>query len=223
MPVVLTFSLTPKERKDKYILAPYRNKLEKLDVKTIVSWANDTSHVVAGKRNTGLGLQALINGRHIVTVDYVDAIVAATVKPPQDADVPFSPLELDFEGNFPDPLDYLPPHANEPVDRPPRMFTPDERRKKLFESWTFIFCDERQYASLLAPILDAHGKAEQFKLEPHRTTPRELVDFAKKRGGEVAVVRFKHIEDKEWSGDFIHEVESLWVNWNFFFCVFRLR
>src|SRR5256714_1092986 len=53
--------------KTKDPLKPKRDRLEQLDIKTILEYVTEwTTHVVAAKRNTGKGLQALINGRYIV-------------------------------------------------------------------------------------------------------------------------------------------------------------
>jgi hypothetical protein len=203
-----------KQRKDsKTAMAPFRAKLEALDIKTVATWTDSTTHVVAGKRNTAIGLQALINGCHIVTEEYLDTIarIAAVPPVPEGQPSPVSPLEIDFDANWPKPEDYLPPKGHEPVTQPSTAYSPDPRRKNLFSGWTFIFCEDLQYENLLGPITDGHGKSEKFVLNPGDTRPEELVVFVQKRrqGSDVAVVRFRSNQDPAWATEFVEKVQEL--------------
>lgn len=211
-PVVFSFSLTTKERMDKNVMAPYRAKVEGLDIKTIAAWADRTTHVVATKRNTAFGLQALINGRHIVSSPYLDAIVRAATVPPEGG-LPMSPLELDFDAHWPQPEAFLPPPGHEPVVSPAEAFGPDPRRRTLFDGWLFVFCEDVQYKSLLGPITDAHGKADRFTLVAKATRPHELADFVRAReraSRRVAVIQFRSKTEPEWEREFTSQVEELY-------------
>lgn len=196
-------------------MIPHRNKVEAFDIKTIGTWTSETTHVVASKRNTAIGLQGLVNGRPIVTSDYLDAIEKVARQPTGSGER--SPLEVNFDKNFPSPDDFLPPHQNEPVNRPIELYRPDERRGKLFDGWVFIFCDDTQYSNLLGPITDAHGKAEKFTLQYPNTIAPDIVDFVKKRGhsGEVVPVRFTYKKDMDWGDNLVAECEKLLVHLDF--------
>jgi len=211
-PVIFSISLTSKERKDKNTMAMYRSHLEKLDIKTIATWADSTTHVVAAKRNTAIGLQALVNGRYIVTHSYIDAIVSAAKLPSAvNGATPHSSLECDFDKNWPKPENFLPPVGYEPVSKPPEAYSPDGRRKTIFEGWVFVFGDELQYHNLLGPITDASGKAEKFTIKDGLTLPEELAEFVQKKGhgSDVAVVRFRSKTHADWEVGFTRKLQQL--------------
>lgn len=215
-------------------MSPYQKKVEALDIKTIATFVPETTHVVATKRNTALGLQALINGRYIVTNSYLDAIVEAasvsgeesrTRKREKTGEEARSLLESDFEANWPNPEDYLPAYSNEPKDREVWRYRPDERRESLFEGYTFIFCERAQYDSFLGPITNAHGKLEKFELVPGQTTAEDLVKFVEKvgQGSRAVMVRFRGKKDPEWENQLSTEVQKMYVlnnpvytNWKVF-------
>ncbi|RPA97401.1 hypothetical protein L873DRAFT_1131786 [Choiromyces venosus 120613-1] len=196
-PIVFSVSLSSKDRKDKRSMIPFQNKVEALGIKTLATFVPLTTHVVASKRNTAIGLQALINGKFIVTSSYLDAVAQVARIPPHGRQ---SALEQDFDGNWPNPEEFLPPSNNEPGNRPSSLYRPDKSRRNLFEGYTFIFCDNLQYNNFLGPITDAHGKLERYDVQLGETTPEELVEFVRKRGHgtDVAVVRFIAKKSPEW-------------------------
>lgn len=192
-PVVLSFSLSSKELKGgKDPLVAVRSRVEDLDIKAVVQYViGKTTHVVSSKRNTAKGLQALINAKFIVTNSFVDALVYATT--PGDLDEPesASPLEQDFELNWPDPKQHLPAKGNEPNERPAEFFAPNPLRSNVFEGYTFVFCDQTQFESLQSPINNGGGKAVQFVLEPGKTSAEELVRYVKSVAGEKGMGEFE--------------------------------
>ncbi|KAI4121675.1 MAG: hypothetical protein LQ347_006774, partial [Umbilicaria vellea] len=217
-PVVLSFSYSGKELKGgKDPLIPIRSRLEDLDIKAIIPYIIDkTTHVVASKRNTAKGLQALVNGKYIVTDSFVDAVVYAAT--PGDLDEPesLSPLEEDFDANWPDALQHLPPRSKEPSQRPSEFFAPNPQRASVFEGYTFIFCDKTQFDSLQAPITNGSGKALLFTLNTGKTTAEDIVRYVKNVAGEkglgefedgsegkgVVIVRFRASKDaQDWAID----------------------
>ncbi len=218
-PVVLTFAASEKKPEGESNLDNARARLEHLDIKTLLPYdVGSTTHVVANKRNTAKGLQALINGKYIVTEAFIDAVAKAAA-PVHNAEDPTAPLpsalEEDFDGNWPDPLQYLPEHGREPVIRPPEMFAPNPDRSEVFAGYTFIFCDSTQYETLEMPITNGGGKARLFQLLPGESTVDEIVLFAraatgsKSNGKGVIVVRFrikKGMED--WAVSFAREIEK---------------
>ena len=192
-PVVFTFSLTSKETKaSKDPLAAYRNRLESFDIKVIVPYLIEaTTHVVAGKRNTAKGLQALINGKHIVSEDYIKSVEYAATPVDFDAAESLSRLEEDFDANWPNPFNNLPQKSKEPTERPAEDFLPNVERANVFEGYTFVFCDELQYETLQAPITNGGGKALYFALEAGKATTEDIVRYVKSVAGEKGIGEFE--------------------------------
>ncbi|KAI4130405.1 MAG: hypothetical protein LQ338_001743 [Usnochroma carphineum] len=185
-PTVLSVSSSPKEIKaGKDTLAALRNRLEGTDIKVVNTYIiGSTTHVVQGKRNTAKGLQALINGKYIVTESFVDALIYATTSGDLDADESLSPLEEDYDKHWPDEMQHLPSKGNEPKERPAEKFAPDPGRINVFEGYTVVFCDKGQFDTLQPPITNGGGKALYFQLRSGQTTTDELVGFIKNVAGE---------------------------------------
>ena len=150
-----------------------------------------TTHVVAGKRNTAKGLQALINGKYIVSEAFIDALIYAATPTDLDAEESLSPLEQDFDSNWPAAFEYLPVKSKEPSERPAEDFLPDTERGNVFEGYTFVFCDEVQYDTLQAPITNGGGKALHFAVEPGKTTTESIVRYVKSVAGEKGLGEFE--------------------------------
>jgi pSer/pThr/pTyr-binding forkhead associated (FHA) protein len=179
-PVVITYSLSSKEGKGKDPLSAPRGRLEDLDIKTIDVYATEfTTHVVATKRNTPKGLEALINGKYIVTDSYIDAVVYAATPEVLDSAESLSPLEQDFDRAWPDPLKHLPAPGKEPTSRPPAAYAPDKGRTTVFEFYTFVFSDKNQYDNLSSAINSGHGKALLFEVTPGRTKIDEFMQYVR--------------------------------------------
>ncbi|KAK0516660.1 hypothetical protein JMJ35_001263 [Cladonia borealis] len=222
-PVVFSFSLSSKEMKPgKDPLASYRTRLEDLDIKVILPYViGATTHVVSTKRNTAKGLQALINAKHIVAESYIDALVYATTPENLDELESLSPLEADFDNNWPNALEHLPAKSKEPNERPSEYFVPKPERSNVFDGYTFIFCDPTQFETLQAPITNGGGKALEYTLSPGKTTTEEIVRYVKNVAGEkglgefedgsegkgVVVVRFRGKKEfAEWAANLDTEV-----------------
>ncbi|KAJ6015932.1 hypothetical protein N7540_010523 [Penicillium herquei] len=219
-PAVLSFSFSSKELRSDDPLAKVRSKLEDLDIKTIIPYLVDqTTHVVQNKRNTAKGLQALINGKPIVSNAYIDALVYATTPTEFENDEALSPLETDFDAAWPNPTEYLPPAGKEPVDRPATVFGPDPARINVFEGYTFIFGDSAQFENLQAAINNGQGKALLYQVKDGVTTADEIVQFMREAGGQkgtrrrqeelgkVVLVRFRsNGENEQWSIEISNQV-----------------
>ncbi|KAI9656351.1 MAG: hypothetical protein M1821_005014 [Bathelium mastoideum] len=181
-PVVLSFTFPNKRAgSDEDAIAPYQYRLEPLDVKAVHDYVTgETTHVVAAKRNTARGLQALVNAKPIVTEAFVDALVAAAtpVPNPDDPSAPLpSLLEQDFDANWPDAAPYLPDESKEPVPRPSEAFNPKPERDEVFAGFTFVFLDSAQFGLLQAPINDGHGKALLYELVPGESTVDQVIEY----------------------------------------------
>lgn len=189
-----------------------------------------TTHVVHSKRNTPKGLQALINGKYIVADSFVDALIYATTPTDLDQDESLSPLEEDFDGNWPDAIQHVPPKGKEPNERPVEKFAPNPERSNVFEGYTVVFCEKIQFESLQATINNGGGKALYFELRSRQTTTDELVGYVKNVAGEkgpgeledgsegqgVVVVKFRgpHKDDLDWAAELGAEA-SLALNLRF--------
>ncbi|KAF2790967.1 hypothetical protein K505DRAFT_73342 [Melanomma pulvis-pyrius CBS 109.77] len=180
-PTVLTYAAREgKESKAR------STKLHALDIKTTTEFVYDkTTHVVAEKRNLTKVLQGLLSGAHIVTGDYLDAIINAATGPNDDpgAYLP-SKLEEDFDTWWPKEKDYIPPIGNEPVGRIAHMLEPNPARSELFKGLSFIFFDENQYNSLHDVVSGGSGKALHFTLNYGHTTIDDYVEFVRNTAGE---------------------------------------
>lgn len=216
---MLSFSFSSKEMRAEDPLAQVRSRLEPLDIKTVIPYlVEHTTHVVQSKRNTAKGLQALINGKYIVKNSYIDALVYATSPSDLENEESLSPLEIDFEAAWPDPVEHLPPAGNEPVSRPAAAFAPNPARINVFEGYTFVFGDAAQFANLQAAINNGQGKALHFEIKDGVTTAAEIVRFMKEAGGPkglnggpgepgVVLVRFRSKGEHEpWSIELGNEV-----------------
>ena len=97
-PLVFSFSFTNKElRHDPW--AKLRDDLEQLDIKYSAEYEQTlTSHVVSKKRNTPKGLQALINGKYIVTDSFITAVVEAATTSDDGESGAASALEQNYDG-----------------------------------------------------------------------------------------------------------------------------
>jgi nibrin len=186
-PVVLSFSFTSKELKANPIPS-LRENLEPLDIKILVDYIREsTTHVVARKRNISKCLQALINGKYIVDHTFINAIISVT----QSANDETSPLESDFESNWPNELENLPPRGSEPTERASDAYAPDSSRQEIFDGYTFIFCDQSQFDNLLGPITNGRGKALLRQVDPSTTKFEDFIRYVKDVAGEKGLGEFE--------------------------------
>lgn len=192
-PVVLSFMFSSKESKGgKDPLQAIKSRLEDLDIKSVLTYIiGKTTHVVSSKRNTAKGLQALINGKYIVADSFIDALIFATTPGDLDELESLCPLEEDFDANWPNELDHLPPKSKEPNERPIEYFRPNPERITIFEGYTFIFFDQVQFENLQAPVLNGSGKALYFPLDLGETSVDELVRYVKNAAGEKSLGEFE--------------------------------
>ncbi|KAI9656409.1 MAG: hypothetical protein M1831_004661 [Alyxoria varia] len=187
-PVVFSFSFGNKRDKDgEDRLEPFKVRLEPLDIKTIYPYVIDsTTHLVASRRNTTKGLQALINAKHIVTEQYLSAVSTAATPPilAAEGELPtWSPLEQDFEANWPDPLEYIPSSGKEPNPRPSEYFAPNPDRINVFDGFTFVVGDQKQHG-LVDPITNGSAKCLFHTVQMGETSVQDFVDYVKTAGGK---------------------------------------
>ncbi|OAL05946.1 hypothetical protein IQ06DRAFT_289996 [Phaeosphaeriaceae sp. SRC1lsM3a] len=218
-PVVVTYA--SRESKDSKARSA---KLHALDIKTSADFLFDkTTHVVSQKRNLPKVLSGLVAGKHVVSADFLDAVLSvATTSVDEEENYQPSKLEEDFDAWWPKEKDYIPPIGAEPVARPQEMLEPDTSRAEIFMGLTFVFLNESQYNSLLEPVTCGGGKGLLFDVRPGETTIDEYVDYVhsvagkKKRsqGGKdklpVVTVRLAGYPDgmEEWAAKFVTGVDQ---------------
>ncbi|EJT71203.1 DNA damage response protein RcaA [Gaeumannomyces tritici R3-111a-1] len=188
-PVVCSVSFTKRElAADAWL--NLRQRYEQLDIKFIADYDRRlTTHVVTKKRNTPKGLQALIGGRYIVTDTFLDAVTDAAVLPSEGTGA--SALEQDFDVNWPNPLNHIPPRGDEPTDRPGDAYEPNERRREVFDGYTFIFFEKAQHDNLMPVIADGKGKALLREVVPHETEIDDFIGYVKGVAGEKGLGEFE--------------------------------
>ena len=186
--MTFSFSFTKKELVNGTLTAVCE-RLGPLDIKALNHYEPGvTSHLIVSKRNTAKGLQALIDGRYIVHYDsYLKAVTAAATRSDPEAK---SALEEDWDGNFPNPLQYLPPRGEEPTERGEDAYAPNTNRNNMFEGYTFIFCNKNQFNTLLAPITEGGGKALLREVLFNGTDMSDFIRFVKDVAGEKGLGSF---------------------------------
>ncbi|KAF8853221.1 hypothetical protein BDZ45DRAFT_598882 [Acephala macrosclerotiorum] len=215
VPVTLTYSLTTKEIRTGVHTAICK-RLGPLDIKVPQEYDRRyTTHVVAKKRNTAKGLQALINGKHIVLELFVDNLVTAATPGEGGAAL----LEKDFEAHFPDASQYLPPRGQEPTERSESAYGPNPARQDMFAGYTFVFYEKTQYDNLFRPIEDGSGKAMLRVPVPNETTVDDFVRYVKGVAGEKGLGEFE--DGSEGKGVVVvkfNPVKGAGVEWYANFC-----
>ncbi|USW48243.1 Putative forkhead-associated (FHA) domain, SMAD/FHA domain superfamily, nibrin, second BRCT [Septoria linicola] len=199
-PVVLAFTTgVPKSAKAKgTALAAERKKLDRCDVKTATEYiSNYTTHAVAKKRNTSAVLQALLQGKWVVSTLFVDALVAACKQDGKEPDGSprASPLERDYNKHWPKEDEYICPTAGEPVSRPDSWLKPNHARAELFKDYTFLFFGSAQHSSLTAVVNAGGGKSLCFEFEDGKTSVTDVVEFVKELAGKKHARRFTLSEE----------------------------
>ncbi|KAL1846400.1 hypothetical protein Daus18300_014269 [Diaporthe australafricana] len=192
-PVVLSFSFSKRELEtDPWALI--RQKLEPLDVKYIAEYDHkNTTHVVSKRRNTSKVLQALINGKYVVVEGFMEAVIQAAMPKTGDVEgVQLSALERDFDANWPEAMQYLPPKADAPgADRSDEIFAPDERRRSVFDGYTFVFYEKKRFEELHPAITSGKGKALLSEVVPDQTTTDDFIRYVKCIAGEKGLGEFE--------------------------------
>lgn len=161
--------------------------LEPLDIKYVTDGrATGFTHLVSKKRNNSKVTQALINGQLIVSQAFMDAVAKAAAPKLDENGVETSPLEQDFDENWPDPAKFVPsgPEGDDVA------FAPDERRRDIFEGYTFIFYDKR-YDNVLPVITAGKGKALLRKVVPGQTDVDDFIRYVKSVAGEKGLGEFE--------------------------------
>lgn len=185
-PVVLCSSSASKTNN---VFAKQRATLEAADIKLMKEYvSNATTHSISKRRNTPSNLQALVQGRWLVTDEYVSALLGA-VKPSSGGEP--RPLELDFHGKWPSEQPYLPPPGTEPVKRPNDMYFPREGRDEIFADHVFLFLTQSQYDNLLSVITSGGGKALLWEVELGESKVEELVEYIKEVAGRKDAGQFR--------------------------------
>lgn len=224
-------------KKSPDILKTFSEKLSPLDIKTVNSYIIDaTTHIVSNKRNIPKGLQALVNGKHIVTEDYIGSIVGAAISEgtTDEGAHLLSLLEQDFDSNWPDARRYLPGPGKEPIPRAAEDFAPNPNRINVFEGFTFVFGYASQFETLSPALTNGSAKTLHYELKNGVTRAEDLAQYvrnvADKKGLQdvydrtlpkgVVVVRPPGVDEKmdEWTRELFTQLDleleqrSVWQN-----------
>ena len=185
-PVVLTYS---GRSKSKDLFAKQRPALEAADIKLVKEYvSNETTHSVSKKRNTPFNLQALVQGRWLVADGYVDAVEEVTKSSGGEEG---SVLEADFDGNWPNEKEYIPPPGTEPVKRSDEYYLPNQERNEIFSDFVFLFLLSSQYDNLLSVITSGGGKALLWEAEMGESKVEDLVEYIKEVSGQKGSSQLK--------------------------------
>lgn len=123
----------------------------------------------------------------------MEAIIEAATPSPGDVDgAQLSALEMDFEANWPEAMRYLPPKADGPgADRPDEVFAPDDRRRNIFDGYTFLFYERKRFEELHPAITSGKGKAVLSEVVPGLTSTDEFIRYVKGIAGEKGMGEFE--------------------------------
>lgn len=191
LPIVFTFSFTGRELQ-KQPLTTLSERFERLDIKLLTDYHTAfTTHVISKKRNTAKGLQALINGKYIVTETFLDAIDEVTEVLHDAGAAGSCPLEEDFDKHWPEAMRHLPPPGGEPVQHPDAAYAPDLGRKDVFDGYIFVFYEQVQFNNLLAPITNGSGKALLHVVTPGKSEVDDFIRYVKSVAGEKGLGSFE--------------------------------
>lgn len=203
-----------------------RDKIERFGVKLSPTLdADSTTHVVGRTRNTPAILEGLVRGKYIVSDSFIDALVLAmtpAAAPGSTEQALKSPLERDFDSNFPDPMEYVPPPGKEPLPRPSEFLKPAASRSNMFEGVSFIFCEDDQRTTLRTPIEVGKGKTILYPdFAVNSTTAEDFTAFVKNTArangqgstSKAVVVRLPLNDEPgltlEWKRSFLQQVDLL--------------
>lgn len=168
-----------------------REDLEQLDIKFLTDYDKACTHVVSKKRNVAKGLQALVNGQFIVTDAFYGAIINAATPEDGNDGMTASALESDFDANWPDAMQFVPPPGDEAVPRPVEAFAPNPSRSEIFHGFSFIFYNRKQFDQLLGPITNGGGKALLNEVVEGETVIDDFIRYVKGVAGEKGLGEFE--------------------------------
>lgn len=203
-PVVLSYKIKAAA------LSAEREKLTSTGIKLLIEYVGLTTHVVAKVRNTAAGLLGLVQARWLVTTQFVDALAVACKREGLDGDGEqrVSPLEQDFDANWPKEEEFLIPTAGEPVKRPADCLKPDPARCTVFNHFTFLLFSVKQRDSL-APVIQAGGgKALAYTYEKGVTTKDDVVQYVQSVAGKKDTTDFSLGHDEGPGGIVVVRAEA---------------
>ncbi len=121
----------------------------------------------------------------------MNAILAATAPEHANDGVERSPLEADFDGNWPDALQFLPPAGDDAAPIPKEEFAPNPARAEIFDGYTFVFYEKKQFENLMPPITAGKGKALLKEVLPEETQIDDFIRYVKGIAGEKGLGEFE--------------------------------
>lgn len=194
-PIVLSFTtgILKSAKAKGTALAEERAKLEPYGLKLSTEYIpSQTTHAIAKKRNTATVLQALLQGKWVITSSYVDALLQAGKKDPvnEHGSPGLSALERDFDGNWPKEEEHLCPAMPEQKIQSNKELKPDPQRSEMFADYIFVFIDVKQFDVLQPVVNSGNGKAVCYEFEDGSSTAEDVVDYVKQLAGKKGSGQF---------------------------------
>ncbi|KAK4031828.1 hypothetical protein C8A01DRAFT_51226 [Parachaetomium inaequale] len=163
---LVRFSFTAKElRADPW--TRLRDTLEQLDIKYSADYPSETTHT------------------------FIHYIVEAATVLDDAVDGAPSALEDNFEASWPNALDHLPPRSEEPGDQLPEAYALDDRKQEVFDGYTFVFYEKKQYENLFPAITSGKGKALLKEVVARETDIDDFIPYVKGVAGEKGLGSFE--------------------------------
>ncbi|KAK3058054.1 hypothetical protein LTR09_001131 [Extremus antarcticus] len=173
-PLVFSLSYTGTKTRQP-ALAAHREKFQQTGVKVVSEYiTNVTTHCVAKKRNTVPVLQALLQGKWLVTDDYVEAVAVLMKRSGPTSE---SVLEDDFDANWPKEPRYPVPPGKEVNPRDEHYLLPKSERSEIFHNFAFVFLSQTQYDQLLPVVTAGGGKAFPCVVDPDVRNTEDVISF----------------------------------------------
>lgn len=186
-PIVLSLPASGKKAKEHAVEA--QSKFHGTDVKVVLDYVvNTTTHYISKKRNTPAALQALLQAKWLVADEFVDALAEVLQRAGPNRE---SPLETDFDSNWPKEEDYITQSGAEPNPRPNELLKPNPARSEVFSNFTFVFLQQSQHDTLLPVITGGGGKALVYNADPETSSPDDAVQFIREVAGAKRLKQFK--------------------------------
>jgi hypothetical protein len=182
----VVFTCKNLSKKGAETLEEKRRMLDGVDAKLVTEYvSNMTTHVFGKKRNTAEVIQALLQGRWVLGYGYLDELARVTSRPRPNGngDVKASPLEEDFDANWPDEKRYILEAGSEINPQPDSYLLPNPDRSDMFHDYIFVFLSQDQLERLMPVVTSGGGKAVVFPATPDQSSVDEVISYFREVAG----------------------------------------
>ena len=212
-PITLSFtSLSKKAKADP--LVGWQQKLAQTDIKVVPEYVtNETTHTIAKKRNTPAALQALLQGRWLVTEGFAEDLAVAVEKRTTDGT---SLLEDDFDAYWPKEEDHFVPAGSEPHPREDEYLKPDRERAEILQDFIFVFLSQTQFDTLLPVITAGGGKPLLWEVNIGQSKVGDVVKYVKELAGHKTPDQFRLSQQSSKGGVVVVRLSERDAEWREF-------